>query len=335
MTEDNDKFIFIVGNPRSGTTMMSRMLGNHPSVHSFKELHFFEKLWSPRRGEGRLPFAEAARLAAALASIEKDGFFGRGDPARFIEEGKDVALEAGGDWASPIEVYRAFLRHRTSLHGKSIPCEQTPWYVYYLDEILALFPGARVINMVRDPRDVLLSQKKRWVTHSREKRRSMALRTWMNYHPISTSRLWRSAVRTAMGAKDGRIRTVRFEDVLKDPERELRGIAEFAGVRYREGMLDVPMVGSSIHPDRPGEKGVDRNRTAHWRSGLNSTEAYICQKIAGTEMEMFGYGPEEVRPNPLMLVYYLMTLGLKTPLSVLIHSRHIRDVGEAIRRRLV
>ena len=39
--------VFVVGNSRSGTTMMGRILGNHPDVYTFGELHFFGQLWSP------------------------------------------------------------------------------------------------------------------------------------------------------------------------------------------------------------------------------------------------------------------------------------------------
>ncbi|MFI5135892.1 MAG: sulfotransferase, partial [Chitinophagales bacterium] len=39
-------FIFVVGNSRSGTKMMGRILGNHEKVHAFPEMHFFEQLWS-------------------------------------------------------------------------------------------------------------------------------------------------------------------------------------------------------------------------------------------------------------------------------------------------
>ena len=43
-----EKMLFVVGNSRSGTTMMGRILGNHPDVFTFGELHFFGQLWSPR-----------------------------------------------------------------------------------------------------------------------------------------------------------------------------------------------------------------------------------------------------------------------------------------------
>ncbi|MGY8989337.1 MAG: sulfotransferase, partial [Flavobacteriales bacterium] len=42
----NTKKIFVVGNSRSGTTMMGRIIGKHSSVFTFKELHFFGQLWS-------------------------------------------------------------------------------------------------------------------------------------------------------------------------------------------------------------------------------------------------------------------------------------------------
>ena len=46
--QTNFPMIFIVGNSRSGTTMMGRILGNNPNVFTFHELHFFEQLWSTR-----------------------------------------------------------------------------------------------------------------------------------------------------------------------------------------------------------------------------------------------------------------------------------------------
>ena len=85
-------------------------------------------------------------------------------------------------------------------------------------EILELFPEAKLINMVRDPRDILLSQKKRWKRFWRpeQKMLELSVRTWMNYHPISPSRLWNAAVSAAGRARNERqILSVRYEDIIK------------------------------------------------------------------------------------------------------------------------
>ena len=63
---------------------------------------------------------------------------------------------------APTELFSAFLLYEALLNGKTIPCDQTPRNVFYIDEILKFYPQAKIINMIRDPRDVLLSQKRKW-----------------------------------------------------------------------------------------------------------------------------------------------------------------------------
>ena len=58
-----------------------------------------------------------------------------------------------------LDVYSLFLQTVAKEHGAKIACEQTPQNLYYLHEILEFFPDAKVINLVRDQRDVLLSKK--------------------------------------------------------------------------------------------------------------------------------------------------------------------------------
>jgi hypothetical protein len=216
--EPKDTLIFVLGNPRSGTTMMGRILGNHPSIHTFRELHFFEQLWAPEDENRKLSASEASDLAARLICIENDGFFTQGNPGRFNKQGR-LIVENIKDF-SPVGIYEAFLKYNTSENGKTIPCEQTPGYVYYIQEILDLLPEARIINMVRDPRDILLSQKNRWKRRfiSKEKKLpKIIFRTWMNYHPVSTSWLWNAAIKTAYNFIDNRrVYPVRFEDVLQN-----------------------------------------------------------------------------------------------------------------------
>ena len=66
-----DKIIFIVGNSRSGTTMMLRILNNHQQLMVLNELHFFEQLWSPQDKDKLIAADEAKLIAAKLVMIQQ------------------------------------------------------------------------------------------------------------------------------------------------------------------------------------------------------------------------------------------------------------------------
>ncbi|RJP68696.1 MAG: sulfotransferase [Candidatus Abyssobacteria bacterium SURF_17] len=333
--------IFIVGNPRSGTTMMAKMLGKHPLVYAVpRELHFFEKLWAPEDRERMLTVEQAVDLTARLLSNANNTVFSQGKHERFEEEARTIVGEVNEENHYPAMIYEAFLKHAARKSGRPIVCEKTPAYVYYIPEILSLFPEAKVVNMVRDPRDVLLSQKHRWKRRylgNRELPLGSTIRAWFNYSPVWTSRLWNAATTTASRFIDGkRVHSVKFEDVLENPEAELQKVCEFLRIPYAESMLSVPMAGSSLVRDRPEETGVDKERTANWRGGgLNSAEIFICQMITTKNMARFGYERGKVFPNPILLLFYLFVSPTKLLVSFFLQARYIKNVGEAVKRRLV
>jgi hypothetical protein len=331
--------IFVLGYGRSGTTMMGAILGNHPDVYMFRELNFFEKLWD-RKPERELTREEAADIAARLLFINRHGFARLKDPSEYLDKGRDIVGRIEEGALTPIAVYEAFLGSTTDEHGKHIPCEQTPGYVFFLPEILELFPEARIINMIRDPRDVLVSRKKKWRQHKLGKEGYglyYTLRTWAHYHPISSSFLWKAAVKAAQPQVEaGRVLQVRFEDVLRDPEGELRRICDFVGITFYEEMLDVPIKGSSFVKHSTEKVGIDKSRTANWKDGgLNSAELFINQALTADMMRRFRYRPVRVFPNPLLLVFYTLSLPFRMLLTFVLHKKHFKNMRESINKRLL
>ncbi len=330
--------VFVVGNSRSGTTMVGRMLGRHPLVFTLGEIHFFEQLWSGG-DEERLPQEEATRLAARLICTQRDGYLGRGDPARFYAEARKLLPSEPSAAPDAAGVFLRFLLREAERNGKAVPCDQTPRNVFYIGEILRLYPRARVVNLVRDPRDVLLSQKRKW------KRRFLgaegiplreALRAWINYHPLVMSALWNSSVRAAdRFAGHGRVHSLRFEDLLVDPEGEIENVCDFLGVSFDRGMLRVPQVGSSGGLDRPDRRGVDPDRAGSWRrGGLGATEIFVCQKVTGGLMRRHGYAPEPVTPNALALAAGVVVLPAMLGFALAANLGRLKSLRGTIRRRL-
>lgn len=331
--------IFVVGNSRSGTTMMGRVLGGHPDVFTFGELHFFEQMWSPEDRERRLARPEAESLVARLLSVQRQGYLGQRDPERFRTEAKEIVASTPSRALIAAELFRTFLNHETSKHRKKIACDQTPRNVFYIEEILELYPDSQVINLVRDPRDVLLSQKRKW------KRRFLgargiplreAVRSWANYHSLTISKLWNSSTSAAARfANDPRVHSLRFEDLLADPGARIREICELVGISFNEHLLEVPQIGSSSGQDKPEKRGINREKAGTWRKGgLSATEIFLCQKVTSTSMKRHGYDPIPVSPEPLWLAWSVFSLPLKLALALLLNLKRMRNIRETIKRRL-
>lgn len=331
--------VFIVGNSRSGTTMLGRVLGNHSQIHTFGELHFFEQqvdgatvrerpAWSQRQLFG---------LLERLLTSAREGLFRQVEPGRYREQAGHILAAAQAN--DPVSVYGAFLHYEAGQHGKTIPCEQTPRYLYFAAEILHAFPRARVINLVRDPRAVLRSQKYKWRRRylgARAIPLREALRAWANYHPYIVARLWVSAVRAARRHESHpRFLSLQFEDLLQEPEKIVRRICSFLGVTYEPGMLEVPQIGSSIEEDRPERHGIDSSRSQSWRTyGLSAVELAICERVAGDEMLRLGYMPTTAAASASAWAASMAVLAAKAALALVVNLHRTRHLGDALRRRI-
>jgi len=339
-SDPNQKpIIFIVGNARSGTTMMMRIMNNHSAVHSINEPHFFEKLWSPKDDGKEIGREEASDLYAKLFTGQRAGFFEPVDKHRQEYQAEIDTLLERRPVLTRLDVYTSFLHYETEVNRKSIPCEKTPQNVFYLREILERYPRAKVINMVRDPRAVMLSQKRKWKRRSlgadfMTKREMMRLR--INYHPLAVSKLWNAAVSAVEPmADEPRIRTVRFEDVLNDPQQTVREICEFAQIPFEPEMLMVPHAGSSSEADKKSELGIRKTRAKGWlEKGLSKTEIRICQSTCEKFMNKHDYDPIEVKVNPFELGWKYVIFPFKMALALLVNLNRMRSIGDTLKRRL-
>ena len=150
--------IFIVGNSRSGTTLMSEILGKHPKIYSFKELHFFERLYDGTSKENLNKKKAIELLTELLCTAQKGICFCR-KKNDFYNKAVDLYKKFGLENdvnISPIKIYELFLYYETFRNKKHFPCEQTPRNLYYLKEIIENISDAKIIYMIRDPRAILL-----------------------------------------------------------------------------------------------------------------------------------------------------------------------------------
>ncbi|WP_236827236.1 MULTISPECIES: sulfotransferase [unclassified Blastococcus] len=135
--------VFVVGCPRSGTTLLQSFLAAHPQVHSLPETHVFHELRTPggvRRAVG---------LAAAGTSRRLDDVAGWLGTRRR----RPVLPTVRGHGAAFVAMADAAARER----GADTWVEKTPATLYALDLVEQLVPGAQVVHVVRDGVDVVAS----------------------------------------------------------------------------------------------------------------------------------------------------------------------------------
>ena len=316
--------------------MMGRILHNHSNIFTFKELHFFGQLWSSEDQNNILSASEGVKLLSRLFCIQEFGIFNQDNPQQFDEISEKIIQKRE---LSALEIFKIFLAQISSKNQCKISCDQTPRNVFYIQEILNNFPEAKIINLVRDPRDVLLSQKNKW------KRRYFgasgipkkeSIRSYFNYHPITISKIWNTAINTIKENEDSRIRTISFENFITYPEKNMKDICQFLGIQFDSNMLKVPNIGSSAGIDDLNKLGIDYTKLGKWKSGgLSSSELYICQKMCSENMSDLGYKYEIFKYPPILVILSLITFPLKIFISFILNLHRIKNFKDLINKRIL
>lgn len=315
--------------------MMSRILGNHADVFTFQELHFFDELV---KGEATdvLSAEKSVFLYAGLCAVQRNGYFGDRNPQPFLAEAK--AALSGKDGISQIELYRLFCLNECKLHGKLIPCKQTPQNIFSIASILAHIPESKILIMVRDPREVLLSQKNKW------KRRALSggeipflesVRARLNYHPVTISRIWNATFNEGLKYENHpAVKIVSYEQLIGDPERVIAEVSQFCGINYSAALLDIPVVGSSNFQDAVQTRGIDTKKTGQWnKGGLSDEEIQICEAINAENMRKAGYELSGKKGSAAKVFFIRLMMPVKLVLALFFNLKRLKNLGQ-IRKKL-
>jgi omega-hydroxy-beta-dihydromenaquinone-9 sulfotransferase len=292
------RFFFITGASRSGTTLLSFVLRKHPEVFGLRELQYFGQFWDPRDTDRRFTQVEAIDAAAHLYAHQDHGVLVHHVDAQHVLAAQALVDALGDASGDPAELFSAAVHAMTRAAGKTIPCEQTPRYIFYARHLLDRYAGAHVVHLVRDPRAVMASQKNRW------RRRSLAaeamtvpryesVRVFVNYHPYTVARLWSQATCAALElAEHPRFTMLRYEDLVRDPESTVRALCGRLGLDFDPAMLEVEQVNSSHQSSAGGaRKGMRVDAIDLWRKALTPAETAVTEHYCGAFMRRFGYQP--------------------------------------------
>lgn len=159
--------------------------------------------------------------------------------------------------------------------------EKTPQYVGCMTDLLEMFPDAKFIHVVRDPRAVAASV---LPLSFRPNTAWQAATNWV--------RLVNSALEFER-ANPGRVLRFRYEDLVTDSEKYCQLMCEFVNEPFDPGMLvyhkdaSQRIVGGGhfdLVSSPPTKARIDR-----WKSRLRASQVRVIEAIAGETMAQFGY----------------------------------------------
>ncbi|ODU12273.1 MAG: hypothetical protein ABS91_01890 [Thiobacillus sp. SCN 64-35] len=179
--------------------------------------------------------------------------------------------------ASVRDVISGIFEHNARGMGKTRWGDKTPYYALHLDKLTEWWPGAKIIHLVRDGRDVALSLFGRQHDFSAYNV-YYAAQYWQKYVDVCREQGRRLPA--------GQYLEIRYEDVLNDQDAAMRSVCDFIG---------EPLPDAAQHPKAGLDaasrqlKTVNRDNQAKWRRALNAWQIRVFESEAGPTLRQSGY----------------------------------------------
>jgi len=273
--------VFVVGCPRSGTTLLYSMFMAAGGFAVYRKETYFYHLASG------FPRVLTDRSRRRLKEQFMAGYLGK-VPGLPVEHYVDRALDASRTYG---EVLPHMMDDITRDQGMERWVEGTPTHVLYMQEIKRAIPNALFVHVIRDGRDCALSYDKQgWTSTLPTDRR----------HRVGVAALyWEFMVRT--GRAFGRERPrdyleVRFEDLIERPQETLTQIGGFV-----HHDLDYSrMVENPIHclkAPNTSFRGSADSPIGRWRQQEAAPDVAVCESLVGPYLDELGYPRSGSEPH--------------------------------------
>jgi len=278
-------YLFVVGAARSGTTMLQRMLDAHPLLAVVNETY-----WLPRKYRERTGLTRDGQVTSALFPLllnspkfERMGF-GKEDLRRIADNGAPISY---------VDFVAALFEEYARRQGKQLAGDKTPGYVRRMAQLHELWPQARFVHLVRDPRDVCLSL----LDWPGGERTAGQFGTWHLDRVVSSALYWRYSV--AMGREagvalgTGLYRETRYEDLVASAESELGRLCEFLAIPFDQAMLNYHVGRSRPKPGRSSKAQwlPPTHGLRDWTTELAPHDRAAIELAVGDLLEEFRYPP--------------------------------------------
>lgn len=199
--------VFIGGLQKSGTSLVRAILGKHPRLFAGLETAWFDLPWEEHEASRRLP---------AILKI-----------ARLYRKDDDETLALAARAPSAEAFLDSFMAQACAAEGKPRWAEKTPGNILHAERIFSFWPGAQMIHVLRDPRDVYSSMI--------EARKMTDASNFVSY--------WKSVIPAALKLAGGsgvsaRVYEICYEAIIANRADAIRKLVAFLGEEWRDDLAE-------------------------------------------------------------------------------------------------
>jgi len=274
---------FILGNPRSGTTLLRLILNNHPLIGVPPESGFLQWWYKKYYNWSEVDTKNDTKVNLFLDDILS---------SKKIEDWQlnrhnlknSILSKNPKNYPEIITTIYEFYTNNKSIIG-----DKNNYYINHLEELNLIFPNVKYIHLIRDGRDVACSYKN-----------INKLNPNLKYIPKVSSNIvdianeWNNNIITIENfIQNHNSITIRYEDLISNPVETLMKVCNFLDVEYESDMLkyyqnnDEPL--STLHWKKKTKETIDKQNKKKYLSLLSYEEINRFNEIADKTLKKFKY----------------------------------------------
>ena len=287
--------VFIVGGSRTGSEMLKTMLSASQDLDFVDELFLYCPRWLHKDLDSNIKgyfddtenSTSLERLLDLLYSGVPYGWFWTN-----VEEQLDrdmLAVELAGKPLSMENLFDAILTVHARMREKTGIGAKFPMHFSESAKLIEWYPNCRLIHTTRNPKAVYASQSAKYVTGD-ESGLVCAYKKFQQFVHINIQTWWTARLHQSL-QDNGNYLLVRYEDVVREPQAQVKKICQFLEIQFEAGMVEPHQYGSSFD-DIGGGKGVELSSLEKWRTKISPFTATLIDWLHPFAYRMLGYSPD-------------------------------------------
>lgn len=277
--------VFVVGMPRSGTTLLASLLNAHSHIAIGPETDYFTMVWKPlERSSGLKLWPEVDQVLSRFFGLHFIQFTHL--PYEQFRISLKKAFSEGS--LSHQTILSLILSTYAEGHNKPVWGEKTPDHFMYVPVIKSLFPSAKILAIVRDPRDVHLSLLH--VPWNAGNAFNHALQ-WRQYQ-------WAASYYHKLYRDD--FHQIRFEDLVQNPADTMNSVCQWLHWPFEPAMLERYRAEQLFDPIREPWKHraatpIDSRNMEKWRTQMPHRDVNLFSWLDAKYLKQLDYAMPEGR----------------------------------------